>query len=391
MTPGGREWALHGMKITVDDLHLDSAGTSCSPLALLNTSRVQFVAPGFPILLHDSLYTLTFSRFGFDSRSGEAFFDSVALKPLFSRDDMMGTSTFGADRMQWLSGRVDVRRIRMEKLLTDRVFHAGLVHFDGFSFGLFHDKREAVPATRVHPMPQEAIRRITHPLVIDSVVVQDGYIEYEEQTGDVPGKIFFDRTGVVITGFSTHQEDQGNGNSNMVVTGKARLMGEGITSARFTFFPEHPSDSFTVAAQVTAFDLTRLNGLVPYLTPVMVNSGHLDSLSIIELNGNNRQATGQLNIRYHGATVNLFHDETRYRSRFERLILNEVINLLLPDDHPLPKKADRTGKILYIRDPHKGFFNFVWKSMLNGIVSDLGFEKAAQKNVLTSKPETTKR
>jgi len=71
-------------------------------------------------------------------------------------------------------------------------------------------------------------------------------------------------------------------------------------------------------------------------------------------------------------------------------LLTEVVNLLLSDSNPNEDGKMKHGVIYFERDPSKGFFNFVWKSILSGIKSSVGVNSKTQKEII-KKAKTQKK
>jgi hypothetical protein len=65
----------------------------------------------------------------------------------------------------------------------------------------------------------------------------------------------------------------------------------------------------------------------------------------------------------------------------EQSLLTEVVNLLLSDSNPNDDGKLKHGIIYFERDESKGFFNFVWKSLLSGIKSSVGVNSKMQKEI----------
>jgi hypothetical protein len=272
--------------------------------------------------------------------------------------------------------------IDFRKLLTDQAIHLQWLNIPDLIFEAYLDKRIPDHAGQKPPMPQQVLRKIPFLFSVDSVVLQNGRVVYEEQSGDEPGRLFFDRMRFTITGLNDLAKSrQDTVKPAIDVKGNAWLMGKGRADARFRFFPDNPRDSFTLAANISMMDLKDLNPMMSRLIPVSIHTGSLNSVSIKDFNANDSLATGEIDFLYQNLAVKLHPVKPGTWHRIEQGLLTELVNLLIPSSNPNSDGKIKTGVIYYKRDLSRGFFNFVWKSILSGIKSSVGVETKEQKKI----------
>ena len=117
------------------------------------------------------------------------------------------------------------------------------------------------------------------------------------------------------------------------------------------------------------------------LVPIKISNGVATKTEINNVYANENFSHGKLEVQYKNLTVQLKSTEKDKWSRLGIVLLNEAINIILPDNNPNDNGKLRTGVIYYERDKRKGFFNFIWKSTLSGLKSTLGFNSKMQKEL----------
>jgi hypothetical protein len=117
------------------------------------------------------------------------------------------------------------------------------------------------------------------------------------------------------------------------------------------------------------------------LVPASIKRGTATATDIVQLNGNNSRAIGRLYFRYEDLAIKLHPTKPGTWNRVEQSLLTEVVNLLLSDSNPNDDGKLKHGIIYFERDESKGFFNFVWKSLLSGIKSSVGVNSKMQKEI----------
>ena len=121
------------------------------------------------------------------------------------------------------------------------------------------------------------------------------------------------------------------------------------------------------------------------MMPVAIKRGTATTTEIVQLNANNAKATGRMNVYYNNLAIRLFPTQPGTWNRIKTSLLTEVVSLLLPGSNPNADGKMKQGIIYFERDQTKGFFNFVWKSVLSGIKSSVGVNSKTQKEILKQK------
>jgi len=254
------------------------------------------------------------------------------------------------------------------------------------SFKSYRDKRFPFPTWQRPPMPGQMIGRIGTPLCIDTVVLHNGVATYEEQTGDEPGRIFFDRINTTLTGPVVPPKCL----DRFDLHGTCNLMGLAPTELWVHFQTIHPRDTFTLHATIGELDLTAINPMLSNLLPVSIKRGIASGTEIVQLNGNNTRAEGMMNFRYSNLAIRLHPTQPGTWNHVGQSLLSEAVNLLLADSNPADDGKMKHGVISMERDPSKGFINFIWKSVLSGIKSSAGIKNKSRKESQKTEKKTMK-
>jgi hypothetical protein len=134
-------------------------------------------------------------------------------------------------------------------------------------------------------------------------------------------------------------------------------------------------------ANIGKFNLAAINPMLSKLEPASITQGTATSTEIVQLSANNVRATGKIEFRYTNLALKLHPVKPGTWNRIEQWLLTEAANLFLADNNPNEDGKMKTGIIYYERDPSRGFFNFVWKSVLTGIKSSVGINTKTQKEI----------
>ena len=382
-----KSYSMADITFDVTRFRIDSA-TRSNPTGtpLFNADDIAFSAPGYSWVSNDSLYTFSIGRFGLSTGSASAFIDSINVIPNFSRADFSRRMVYSTDRIELRIPRINLSQIDFRKLVSERQLHVSKMTMANVKLSDYLDKR-LPPDTMLRPLlPGRMVSRIKYPVRIDTIAFTNGFASYEEQNGDEPGRIFFDRMNATLTGFTTLSEST-TPSGSLNLHGAARLMGAAPLEAWFHFQTDHPRDTFTVRATIGELDLTAINPMLSKLMPVSVKRGTASSTEIIQMNASNTLATGMMTFRYQNLAINIQPTKAGTWNHVEPWLITEVANLFLAGGNPNEDGKLRNGIIYFKREMSKGFFNFVWKSTLSGIKSSVGANSKIQREMKKQKKQ----
>ena len=378
-------YSLKDIMIDVAGFRVDSA-TRANPAGtpLFNADNITMSAPGFSWMMPDSMYTFSIGRFGFSTRPSMAFVDSLAVTPKWDRIGFSRKAGHETDRLVLTVPRITVTKPDFRGWLNDRNLAAARVDFDGPKFEAYRDKRFPVPDERRPLMPGRAIAGINTPVCIDTIAFSNGYASYDEQTGDEPGRIFFDRINATLTGFKTHPGPV-RPVGCVEIHATSRLMGTADIDSWFRFKTGLQPDTFTVRATIGKLDLTEINPMLTRLTPYAITRGTATNTTITGITGSDSVARGNIDIHYDNLAIKINPETPGAWAHLELSVLTGLASFIFPGSNPGDDGKLRHGVIYFERNPSGGFFNFLWKSVLSGIKSSAGINSKKQKAIIKRK------
>ena len=392
-----KKYSLHGVQMDISKILVDSI-TQANPDAakLFNAENIRFRAQGFSRPSHDSMYTFSSSGFGFSLSDRHLFFDTVKLTPNYEKYQFAPRLGYQTDRLMINIPRIDFYRVDFRRAIIDRTLVAGLIQLHDFHFEAFRDKRVPFPEDQRPLMPAQAVAKIPIPTMIDTIDILNGFAAYEEQTGDEPGRIYFNRMNATLTGVTNidgknlKNNPAPTGNKTMELHGTAYLMGEALVEAWFHFPLNIPNDTFSFKATVGPLNLRDINPMLSKLMPVSIRNGVANQTVIKHVNANNDFSRGFMVLQFNNLNVKVHADKSDFWDRWGSALLTGVANLLLDDGDSGEKGKLRSGVIYFERDKSKGFFNFIWKSTLSGIKSSAGINTKKQREIRRFEKKQTK-
>ena len=349
---------------------------------LFNTDDIRIDLGAYSLETKNHMNRISFGGIALSTKNSEVILKKFRLEPLFSKHDYTRKLGFQTDWMDISVGSIRLKRLDMRSLLFEGKIIAGLLEADTLDLVDYRDKRVAVKPGFRPPMPQDGIRKIKNYLKIDSVVLNGGKALYEEQTGKVPGTIWFDKLKATLTGLTNDSVLLAAGQFTEL-RGTAWMYGQGRLDATVRLHLADKTNRFTWSGQLGPMDLTAINPMLSNLLPAKVVSGKVQRLEIPFVEANDNEAKGHLIFRYNDLKVEVTDEEQTTWAKVKTGVINFAANdLIVNDDNPTASGKLKTGVIFFKRDKGKGIINFFWKSAFSGLKSTMGFNSKAQKALL---------
>ena len=366
--------------IDVKHILVDSAHQG--KIRLYNSDDIRITIGAYSLNSKNGMNRISFGGVGLSTADGEVWVRNFHLEPLFNNHDYSRKLGYQTDRMDVRVSEMRFKRMDLRSLLFQGKLQAGLLLIDSLLIDDYRDKRVASRPGFRPPMPQDAIRKLTTCLNIDTVQLKYGKAAYAEQTGDVPGTLFFDRISATLTALTNDSLLLAAGQVTEL-RGTAWLMNKGRLDLTVRFLFGDLKNRFSFSAQLGPFDLQLINPMLSNLLPARVVSGHLDKLEVPLVFANDDESKGKLLFYYKDLSIEVKDQKHTTWSKITTGVINFAANdLVVNNNNPTKSGKMKTGTIFFTRDKEKSIVNFLWKSALSGLKSTMGFNSKAQKDLI---------
>ena len=233
---------------------------------------------------------------------------------------------------------------------------------------IYRDKNLPDPPYKYHPLLAGLIKKIPVPFIADSVLIKDGNLVYAEKQKhtETPGEISFTKLNINIKNV-TNNPDRLAKNHFMAIDIKAKLYGKGDMKARLDIDLASNNESFNARGSLGSIKASAFNKMTKELLLVKITSGEIKS-ALFNFSADDDVSNGEIIVNYKNLKVNMIKGkDTTKKAKFMSFIAGGALN---KNNMPGDKKY-RTGIINFERAKGKGFPNYLWKSVLSGLVSTI--------------------
>lgn len=320
----------------------------------------------------EGLYRFEIGSIRVDSEKEKLRLDTFYLIPLHSKYRFARIAGKQTDRINVFIQTFDVEGLQY-KALADSSIVVKKIAITGGEVLAFRDKRRPFRETKKKPLPMELLQSISMPIEIDTIIIDNTKITYEEfpEEGFESGKVIFQDLQAILSNISNRTYY--NKPKHATLKASTKLMGKGKLEASF----ELPigGGNYRATGRLNGLALSYLNPMLENLAFISVESGRLNEMTF-NFDYNDKISNGTLTINYRDLKIRGLKKQAKEeKNDLKSLVINTIIKTDKDSKTPIEK---RTGTISFERDQQRQIFNFWWKSLLSGVKSSvLGTKKAS--------------
>lgn len=344
----------------------------------LFSADIKIMTDSYHFYSKDSMYSISAKNLALSTGNSSITMDSLRVKPrygLFEFGEKLGYQT---DRMDLAASKLKVRGFDFISLFYKGAINAGLIRVDDFAMNSFRDKSLPFPEWINRPMPQEMVKSIPFPINIDTVLLRDGNITYGERlksnTNNV-GSVDLNRFQAKVLNISNDLSTD----FDLIADANFHLYDTGFAIVHLTLPMNSDNDTVVFYGESYKMDLSIFNPLSENLFGVSIKKGR-GRIKGAHFHGNKQYMLGHIEFPYKRFKIQLIDKKTGKTGGIGSGILSFLANeIFLKSNNPKFARKTRIGEVYFRRDDQKSIFNYLWKSLLSGIESTLGYNTREQR------------
>lgn len=337
-------------------------------------------ARNFEIPLADTaMYRLKTSEIGFSTSEQLIYVDSLQLIPKYDRREFSIRTGVITDRFELDVNRIEVGGFDFPAFLRTAAIKATSVHAIHPDFRVYKDMRWPFPVGKRPDMPQTTLRELSFPFHLDTVLVSDGSILFEQRVAKTTNLARFSLTHMDADIFTITNDPlfvaQGATTqlaAHMYVMDKAELdvnisMPLGDTANYHTFkgaLGPMPADSLNPILEPIAF--------------LTIKSGDIQKIDW-NFEANNQSSRGKMRFHYNDLKVSLLNKKEGKKQGFGGFLGSTLANTFVVRRNNPTLRIMRVGRIAFDREINKAFITYWIKSVVSGMQSSVGLHKKDEK------------
>ncbi|PZX48500.1 hypothetical protein [Algoriphagus chordae] len=352
------------------NLDLMKKGANISP-QLLMEKDLSLSLSNYQVYTEDSMSKLSVGKIRYLDNT--IVLDSVHYQPAMGRYEFLRKKGYQDNAMDAFVSKVRLEDIDFEGYFNNKKLKAHVLKVEGLQMDVFRDKRIPFKEGVIKPMPQFLMENAPFDLDLDSVIVQDGFIRYQEFSPKamLPGALYFDEVNASIAPFAMRKSSEEFPLESSLVFVTAKIMGEGDVTlkADMHFGDPYPMD---VNVELGEFDLTKVNDIISKGSFLKVVDGKVtDGKWKFKIDDD--VARGTMNFRYEDLKIEFLDSLTLESGRGKLGLMTFLANAVVKNNNPRKFFNHRvTSNIYFERDKARFIFGGWWRATLSGLKGSLG-------------------
>jgi len=375
---------LKHVNINITDLRVDSTSQHDS-LRFYNARNVDFNMDNYRIATGDSLYYLDIKGIHFTSAARSVILDGLKMTPRYNKIDFYKKVKQAKDRFDLAFDTIRIQHIDLFKLLRQQKLYAEKVALGQATVEIYNNKSyPSIQETKIGKYPHQQLRKLAFPIKIDTLELHNTLISYAEHNGKTgqTGKVTFNRTkGLFYNITNDSVALQRNAFLSADITSK--FMDQGDLQIHFRFDLLDKLGAFTYQGTLSQMNARALNPVTKPLAMLEISSGYFSKLGF-QVKANEYRADGRVDFYYKKLAVGIIvkeKDGSKAKNDMASVLTNKFI---INDSNPDANERFHPGPIHYRRPLTASFFNFLWKSLFEGVKASAGVSKEREAKLMNT-------
>ncbi len=363
------------------DLDLDGLSFNINKKGTSHTvKQVNLDIRNFLLRSDDNLHEIALKRFSLNKKDNSISLTGLTVKPRYGKREFFAHVQKKTARLDFEFPEIVFHGWQFDQVLHGR-FVARSAVVNGMKLQVLANQNLAIDPNHYEPLPQEALLKATFGITIDSILVKNGQLEFENIAAgrSKPGSLRFDPLSAVFTNV-TNDTARIRRQPIMAVAVVGEFQDKHRIVNDFWVDLSSPDYAFTFKGRASDIPFAQFNGFLTPCSDVVFEKGQVTSIDF-EVNADKRAAKGKLNLAYDGLDFYL-KDKQHKKSKF----LSKVVDILFVNGENNPEDEDfQRGEIYKRRETWRPFFGYWWLSIQSGlktsILNDFALDKIQKREV----------
>lgn len=318
------------------------------------------------LITADSTHQITLAKLQQDGK--ELRLDQLQVSPTSDKQQLARQFKFRKSMNDISVASIVFEEPLITDLLHERPLLLNSVAVDDLDATFYIDKGIPIDPARYMALPQEQLRELAHTLSIDSILLNDANMRYEEfePKNNKVGFVHFDEMNATITNI-TNDSARIARNEVMAMNVTTLFQGVGEMKAEFKFNLLDADCKYHYHSTLGPMQVDEVNTILIPVANLFVKTGVSHGIEL-SINANKFASLGKLNFDYEDLKVMRLGDELKETNG----IVSSMINIFLINTNNTRSKGKfKEGEVNSKRDPIRPITNQLWKAAQSGLMTTI--------------------
>ncbi|MEJ5994885.1 hypothetical protein WG904_10695 [Pedobacter sp. Du54] len=334
---------------------------------VINVNNYSYATP-------DSMYYIKVDQLDFASSTGKLNIKQFGFLPRYSEAAFAKVNGYARDRFTIQLNNLAMDGLNLPAYVQKQELIAEQLHITDGIVAVYNDN--SYPKRKIDKtgkFPHQLLQLLKAKLKVKKINLSNidvSFAEFDRDSKQI-GKLTFEKTSGIISN-ATNMPKEKLIDPIMTANLQSYMMGQGKLVVDFAFDLNSSIGAFSYAGELTNLDGKTLNKITKPLGMIQVNRGEVRKLAF-SIKADENVARGKLDFTYNDLSVAILKkEEGKQRLVKKGLISFLANNLVIYSDNPSAEGKFTSAKIHYKREITASFFNYIWKTLFQGIQYSVG-------------------
>jgi hypothetical protein len=292
---------------------------------------------------------------------------NVKYKPINSRDSLALSYKYNTEVYNMDLKRGIIYNFRLNKLLKKQGLLIDSIRVLGLDLQIYKDKRKPFNENKRPGIPHLILKKMKFPLLVQNIKIDSTRISYEERLDDKNEyklmKVTLDHTNAQIyniTSIDKYRE------APLEMSINSQFMNKADMHVKIKLLLKDHHDNFYFNGSLGPSRFSDFDKVIYPALGMKISKGYLDELRF-SASANPEKSAGKMTMLYHGLEAKVIKQESNDRNKFLSWLVKEITY----KSNPIKGKHEREIYMHTDRVVYKGFINYIWKTLQNGIIGTI--------------------
>lgn len=299
---------------------------------------------------------------------------NLKYTPMVNKKTLANSYIYNKEVYELSIKDLKVFNLDLEKVIQNKGFFMDSVQITKLSLDIYKDKRKPFDLNKRPGLPHQMLKQMETPLLIHKISFTESNMVYEEKLEhkDILLKVFMEDMKVNIFNVSSIEAYR---EVPLKIDISTKFMGKSTLNMDMLFPLADDQNTFFFSGYLGPSEMIYYDSAIIPALGLKILKGKVESLSF-QASANNYTSNGTMKFAYHDLEAEVFKHKNTDKNNF----LSWSVNNLIHKSNPGKNGELREATMSFERVIYKGFTNFLWKTLQNGLVNSMApFGKTTEK------------
>jgi len=365
---------LNGIRIRMKDILIDST-TEYDASRFMFAKTAEIEMRDYELRTSDSLYKFKSDVLNINAASKSVTMRNISFDPRRSKQEFYSGRTTRKEMFHFKVPMIRFNNVSWWTLLNKETMVADEVEIPEGELRIYLDKSLPKPVVPNGSFPQQLLMKLPFPINIKRLNVSDLDLAYEEYN-PIAGRsdvVRFSNLNATASGFTNISSETRRKGSIRIDASCRFLDAVPLKLGMVLDLKNTQAGNFNAMLDAGSLDGSLANTISETLGLVRIKKGHMNKAHITVM-GNHLSSTTRSEFLYNDLHLTPLKPETGDDGRYKKKRMISLIAnaLIIKNNNPSPGESPRLPIVHMKRASTSGFFNYLWFSILTGILETIG-------------------